>query len=628
MTNVKSTSVLRHAARNALLATTVALLAACVSQGPTTRPTGNAQNLETRARAAAENRDYSSAATLYSQLATTVTGALRADYLLEAARFAIEDGDTLLARRRLTDARGGATRDQQQAITVLLARLEVIERRPQAALDMLATLQQPLPAVVLRDAAAARGQAYFQLGNPTEAVRAFVEREVWLEDSAVLLANQHMIWDGFRAFAAPAPPAPTGDRIVDGWLALAPLARSGTNDLRRELLAWRATYTDHPAAGGLLAELLSAQRPAGFPAQIALLLPMTSPQRGAALALRDGFIAAHLGNAGAGATAIRVYDTAMLGSQEAYLRAQLEGADFIVGPLLRPEVDQIIGQAGFVPTLALNFAQNDTPFSRGFYQFALWPEDEAQVIADVAAASGATTAIALVPSNDIGYRLLNSFRAEFEARGGQLLNFSGYEPGLQDVSQSVMALLNITRSNQRHRRLAANLGEQIQFEPRRRQDIDMIFVAGDSRAGRVVVPQLRVHFAGDIPTYSTSDVFDAGNNARDNDLNGVIFTDAPSLLAPDQAAADLQRDLQAYWPQRAAQLRLYGMGFDAYRLVETLYNGARAWPVQGMSGSLSLDAQGRIHRSLPLAQFRNGRPAAVETPAPRTVEGNGLVGRR
>jgi hypothetical protein len=33
-----------------------------------------------------------------------------------------------------------------------------------------------------------------------------------------------------------------------------------------------------------------------------------------------------------------------------------------------------------------------------------------------------------------------------------------------------------------------------------------------------------------------------------------------------------------------------------------------------MSGDLSLDADGRVHRALPLAQFRNGRPAAYEVP--------------
>jgi outer membrane PBP1 activator LpoA protein len=378
-----------------------------------------------------------------------------------------------------------------------------------------------------------------------------------------------------------------------------------------------------------LADLLSAQRTPGAPSQIALLLPLTSPQRSQALAIRDGFVAARLRASGADGTTLRIYDTAQEGSQNAYLRAQLEGADFIVGPLLRPDVEQVIAQAGFVPTLALNVAQVETARLQSFYQFSLSPDDEARVIADSIAATGATTAIAFVPSSDRGYRTLASFRAQFEARGGKLLDFVGYDPAAQDYSQQITTVLNLTRSNQRERRLAANLGVPIQFEPRRRQDVDALFIsADDARMGRLLVPQLRFHFAGDIPTYATSDVYDPAIKGRVNDLNGVIFADSPAVITPDATAADLQRDLEAYWPGRSAFMRLYAMGFDAYQLVGVLYNGDRAaWPLRGVSGDLSVDEAGRIHRALPLAQFQDGRPEAYRL-TPGGASQRELVGTR
>jgi outer membrane PBP1 activator LpoA protein len=436
-----------------------------------------------------------------------------------------------------------------------------------------------------------------------------------------------MIWDGLRQTPNAAPLAPVGDKTVDGWLALAPLVAASGQELRRALLTWRQTYTDHPAAGGLLAELLAAQRGTAWPVHIALLLPLSSPQRAAALAIRDGFMTAHLrGPHGAG-TAVRVYDTAQ-GSQQAYLKAQLDGADFIVGPLLKPEVDQVIAQAGFVPTLALNFATKDGTFLRSFYQFALAPEDEARTIAATAAVAGAKTALAFVPSNARGYQIRDTFRTEFEARGGQLVDSSGYDPSLQDFSQPIAALLNITRSNQRYRRLAANLGATVQFEPRRRQDIDMIFIVADARTARLLVPQLRFYSAGDIPTYATADIFDPANTRRSTDLNGVIFADTPALLAPDEAVTSVTTEWSSFWPQRTNQLKLYGMGIDAYTLIGSLYAGdGRAWPVRGMSGDLSLDDQGRVHRTLPLAQFRNGQPAAIDAP-PATGGSSSLTGRR
>jgi uncharacterized protein len=630
MIDCKSTSASFAAARNAMLCGLLLVTAAaCTTTPVTTRPT-DVQGLEARARAAADSGNLTTAAELYAQLAASVTGTLRAGYLIDSARLSTRQGDAITARRRLTDARSDADRDQQQMIVALLAGLEVDQRRAQAALDMLATLQPPLTAEVSSEAAAVRGRALFQLGRTTDAVRVLVDREVWLNDAASILANQRLIWDGFRQFPPPGPLTPTGDRIIDGWLALAPIAATGAEptELRRELLTWRETYTDHPAAGGLLAELLSAQRTSGFPAQIALLLPSSSPQRNFALAIRDGFMAAYLGSANTASTQVRVYDTAALGVKEAYLRAQLEGADFIVGPLLRQEVDDVSAEAGFVPTLALNFTQNDTVFLRSFYQFALWPEDEASIAADSAVAAGATTAIALVPSTERGYRLLNSFRSEFEARGGQLLDFRGYDPSLKDFSQPIMGLLNITRSNQRERRLQANLGTQVEFEPRRRRDVDAIFIGADDQAGRLLAPQLKFNFAGDIPTYATSDIFTPGNSARDNDLNGVIFTDAPIVLAPSDGGAVLKRQLEDYWPQRTSLVRFYAMGYDAYDLIGSLYNGdASIWPVAGMSGSLSLDAQGRIHRQLSLGQFRDGRPVALEVPPPSAGTGS-LVGAR
>jgi hypothetical protein len=413
---------------------------------------------------------------------------------------------------------------------------------------------------------------------------------------------------------------------VDGWLALAPIATSNPADLRRSLLRWRETYTDHPAAGVLLADLLAGQRATGFPTQIALLLPLSSPQRAQALAIRDGFLAAHLRSANGDATSIRVYDTSQGGGQTQYLRAQLDGADFIVGPLLAADVEQVITQAGFVPTLALNFSQAATPSLRSFYQFSLSPEDEARVIADAMALGGARSAVAFIPNSDRGRRTLATFRMEFEARGGRLIDYVGYDRGSQEFAQPIMSLLNITRSNQRERRLATSLGVPIEFEPRRRRDIDAIFIAADdARAGRLLAPQLRFYSAGDIPTFATSDIYVPGN-AGDNDLNGLIFADAPVLITPSTSADDLRHDLQTYWPQRGELMKLYGMGFDAYQLIGSLYNDSRAaWPVRGMSGDLSLDTNGRIHRGLPLAQFRNGKPAEYELPVAASRE---LVGTR
>ena len=135
--------------------------------------------------------------------------------------------------------------------------------------------------------------------------------------------------------------------------------------------------------------------------------------------------------------------------------------------------------------------------------------------------------------------------------------------------------------------------------------------------------------AGDIPVYANAAIFDPGKTARDNDLNGFIFADTPALLEPSADASALRGDLQTYWPQRAGLARAYAMGFDAYGLVASLFaNDGTALSMHGLSGDLSLDAQGRVRRELPLAQFRSGRPVALDDDLTRSDGSRGLIGQR
>jgi outer membrane PBP1 activator LpoA protein len=583
------------------------LLAGCAPQ-PVTAPIDRAA-LEARARAEAEAGNAVTATSLYRELAEASSGVDRVGYLLEGARLLEARGDIATAERWLDEALVGADQEQQNLIVTQRARIGLSRGEPELALQTLAQIRQPISIPVLRAAAEVRARAFFALNRHAEGVRELVERETWLESGAEILANQQLIWDSLGL--QPTSP-PTGNPLVDGWLALAPAATAEADpvEFRRQLLDWRRVYVDHPAASGVLAELLRAQRVAGVrPGKIALLLPLDSPQRTQALAIRDGFMAAHLESGVVHETTIAVYDTSARGATNAYLQAQLDGAEFIVGPLLRADIEAVLGQSGFVPTLGLNRAQTEAPTLRNFYQFGLAPEDEVAAIVRQAALSGHRTAVALVASDERGYRLLNTFRTEFEAVGGQLLNSAGYVPSAQDVSGAIRDLLNVSRSEQRHRRLEANLGVDVAFEARRRQDIDMIFLQADPRMGRLLAPNLRFYYAGDIPTYATSEIYELGSRTTDADLNGVVFPHVPLLLSPDSRSTSLAQALQAHWPQRATQwLYLYGFGFDAYELVGALYALDSAdWPVVGFSGLLTLDATGTIRRDLPFAQFRNGR---------------------
>lgn len=609
-----------------------AMLVACTTPGPVVAPVEQ-QNLQ-RAADLAQAGETDAALALLSELATTSGGEARAAYSLAAARLQLERGDMIGARRSMTLARDAGASGYEQSIIVLAATLELEEGRPLAALDILDRLSTPPESGILVESAAVRGRALFDLMRIEEAVVAFVEREFWLDDSEAVMENHELIWSGLLEQVDNRPVVTSGDATIDGWLALLPVAaayRSDPSGLERGLASWSEAFPSHPAADTFLAALVERHRLSQiYPEQVALLLPLSSLGEQAA-AIRDGFIAAHLRTGIDGQrTHIKVYDTDALGSDEAYRRAEFEGANFIVGPLLKPNVDRLVANVGFTPTLALNFAQNDLTVPENFYQFALAPEDEALEVARHAIASGARTAVALIPNSDWGQRLLSSFQGEFERLGGELLEFGYYNPNSQDFSLPITTLMNLAQSTQRYRRLAANLGSRLEFEPRRRQDVDVIFLATNAGNGRLLAPQLRFHYAGDLPTYATREIYAPEGATSDVDLDGILFPDSPWLLSPDAAALDLKSTLASFWPQRVAQWpRLFAMGFDAYRLIPLLYGPASGFSaVPAMSGELSLDENGRVHRRLPLAQFRNGRPQILDADADTDNASRELTGAR
>jgi outer membrane PBP1 activator LpoA protein len=265
-----------------------------------------------------------------------------------------------------------------------------------------------------------------------------------------------------------------------------------------------------------------------------------------------------------------------------------------------------------VPVLTLNNLPDNTLAPPGLYQFALAPEDEARSAAQRALADGHTRAVALVPGNEWGRRVLSSFSTEFESLGGTLLDYRSYTPGIQDFSNTIEDLMALSGSVRRYQRLRANLGGPLQYEPRRRQDSEFIFLAADAPAGRLLKSQLKFHYSGDLPVYSTSSIF-AMDNRSNSDLNGIMFADAPWVVAPQSWIENLPPLYSEFWPEQRRLGRLHAMGYDAYQLIAALY-AARTGPMQeidGATGKLTLDQDGRVRRKLAWAQFQRGEPIAM-----------------
>ncbi len=626
--------ILRHPAGNSRsLAsfTALFLLALLMGACETTGLSGLSTSGEQRAERLARDGRHSDAAGRYIGMAADAAGSERDRLTLLAVEQWLDAGDVSRAQR----AQRSILEPESKAVRTIwntnAAALSLYKGDADDALMVLEPMsRRPLN---LRDrlrVEALRADAWIQKQQPARAVELMKQRESWLDSQRAVELNRQRLWQGLlvsNSVVLREAAEAAGNAEIRGWLTLAALATAtgeqgvGWNN---GVIRWREMNSGHPAFT-VIGEADSMQREMlTYPRQIALLLPLTGQSAAAGKAIQNGFLGAYFATASAldDRQALRVYDVnSSGGASAAYQNAVADGAEFVVGPLLKKSVADLANNMLVpVPVLTLNFLPQDTLAPPGLYQFALAPEDEAVSAAIRAFGDGHTRAVALVPDNQWGRRILNSFTMEFEGMGGTLLAHRKYSTDKQDFSNEIESLMGLTGSALRYRRLRANIGESLQFDPRRRQDAQLIFLGAAAGPGRLLKSQLKFHYSGDLPTYATSSV-NALDGRSNSDLNGIMFADAPWLINPQPWISYLPQTYTDLWPEERRLGRLHAMGFDAYNLIASLYadRNGHMTELDGASGGLFLDQQGRIHRRLAWAQFQGGE--AVALPAQDEVGG-------
>jgi uncharacterized protein len=616
--------LVRWIVRLAVVTAAVFALTGC----PSLSPRGEAPPSIDRADALARQGDQVGAARMYEALAAQNSGADRNEYLFRAARAYLTARRPEEAARVLGSLEQPLTPDQTAERPLLDAELALARGQGQQAFNRISALPEPRTAPEAVRYWRLRQDAAFAAGRPNDAVLAQLSLERWLPTVQDLRQSRVNLLNALRDASdrgVKVDPRSVTDATIRGWLELGPIAAAAAHNPNASIAdidAWRARYPNHPASDIVRTELLSRQQTqsqepivAGGGGHIALLLPITGRQAAAATSVRDGFMTSYYQTPEAQRAPITVYDTGDTGIAEAIGRATQEGADIIVGPLTR---DEVVAAAALAsrrpPVLALNFLPPDRPAPNAFIQFALSPEDEARLAARRILADGHRRGIAIVPSGDWGTRVLAAFTQELEAGGGGLFASTAIDPSLTDYSDAITQILRISDSGTRHRRLESILGTKLQFEPRRRADLEFIFAPAQANVERLLRPQLRFHFAGDVATYATSDAFEP--DPRNNqDLEGLMFPDMPWMLGGDLADA-VRAALNAAYPNGGGprRNRLFAFGFDAYRVAAALHGGAgNTIQIDGLTGRLTLDPDHRIHRELVWAQIHNGEIRLLPT---------------
>ncbi|ROT96206.1 LppC family lipoprotein [Marinobacter sp. R17] len=407
-----------------------------------------------------------------------------------------------------------------------------------------------------------------------------------------------------------------------GWLELAlSLRQPGvTLDTQgRTIRQWQKNWPDHPAANPLPSELrliitLSEERPG----HIALALPLSGPLAEAGQAIRDGFFAAFYEddkrNEGT-KTRIQVFDTNDQAFDALYDRIQQTKPDLIVGPLDKSALAKVADRTSLpTPVLALNYLEDGQSHPDQLYQYGLSAEDEARQIADRLMADDRTQAVALIPWGDWGDRVESALIQRMNQDGGKILNAVRYDPN-ENLRKTVADLFGIDQSRQRAITIEHTIAQNVEFEARRRQDIDAIVLVASPTIGRQFNPLFAFYFGGDLPVYSPSTIYTGQPDpSRDGDLERVRFTDIPWMLNPDnerrqRASAALPDVTQRYG-------RLFAMGMDAYALSSKLQllSQVQGSDVDGLTGTLSMTPDGLVRREQGWAIFQKGVPAPLDEP--------------
>lgn len=409
------------------------------------------------------------------------------------------------------------------------------------------------------------------------------------------------------------------------WLQLAAIAKEPEYTLKEHVIAvqeWRAAHSQHPASielpGGLasLAEVAQQQ-----PKHIALMLPLSGSLAKSGQAVRDGFMAAYYQTLKRGydVPMVSIIDTKAAGSIDlAYGDAKSLEAEWVIGPLEKKEVNQIsLLEELPLPTLALNYSDSAAmgELPDDLYQYGLAAEDEARLIAEHAYRQGLRRVLAIAPDNDWGKRIYTAFEIHWIQLGGDVAEQRFYKQQ-KDYNPEIKALLNVDDSQKRYKAIRRLMREPVEFEARRRQDADWVFLLAMPKQGRQIRPMFDFNFAGDLPVYSTSQIF-AGkiNRKKDMDLNGIQFTDLPWLLEDSEIKRTVESNQKR---AKGRYARLYAMGVDAFRLYPRL-SQLSALPdgkIFGVTGDLSMDSEGRIHRKMPIAKFKGGTPRAINLDRP------------
>ena len=393
-------------------------------------------------------------------------------------------------------------------------------------------------------------------------------------------------------------PLPTPETPLHmGWYALIDMLTSAGSRQKTAIAwkNWQQRWSNHRAA--LTPPNLTNQLTVRPVKSIALMLPLSGDLARVGRAVRDGFIAALMEESLN--TDLHIFDSAALLPIQLIRGAREVNADVLVGPLLKPNVQAFasFAAASETPTLLLNYLPSSDSESTAstsatqMLQLGTAIEDEATTLATHMQTNQHERVMIVYNDSAWANKAFDTFINAWP-HPVYTANFGT----IKQLTNSVGETMGVTASASRKDRVAALLGEQVEFLPRARQDLDAILALTTGFESVALIPALQFHFAEHLPVYATSQSV-RGNQSP----NGFAVTELPALVQPNAAEQAL---IDAFKLSQSPLVDLYALGLTAFQMATwaPVLTEPSLWRNHFINhspiGMLSLGSQGRISRTL------------------------------
>ena len=411
-----------------------------------------------------------------------------------------------------------------------------------------------------------------------------------------------------------------GNTHAQAWIDLTFISRryiGQPDELQQAFANWQQRYphvfalAPLPAAVQQLLTLSPYQ-----PQRIAVLLPLSGQFKPHAQAIQYGILAAASNSADKTLVFIDSQQDSLAIEQQV-LQAQ---ADFVIGPLLKDQVDRISQLENWPwPTLFLNSKDSTAQSKAEQFYFALSMEDEAAQMAQLFSQKSYRHPVVISAASNISLRMQQRFAERWQQLGHESVELHQFN-SKEELETLISSLLETDKSRDRVKQISNLMPQTLESDPHSRLDIDAIYLIADPVQTRLFKPFVDVSIsqtAPKLPVYASSRSHSTNLDSTDQrDLNGLTFTEMPWMMdAP--ASRKLREQYQQLFPEQDETLqRLFAMGFDAYQMIGSLKQQQQMpgtiYP--GLTGRLRLDASGNIVRELSWAGYRKNRFSPVTEP--------------